>query len=76
MGGQSTLQALAGPYPRLIFCPTGGINRDNAAGYLALKNVRCVGGSWVAPNDMVATGQWEVISGLAAEAAALAIKAD
>ena len=76
MGGQSTLQALAGPYPRLIFCPTGGVNRDNAAGYLALKNVRCVGGSWVAPNDMVATGQWEVISGLAAEAAALAIKAD
>ncbi|MDE0941104.1 MAG: bifunctional 4-hydroxy-2-oxoglutarate aldolase/2-dehydro-3-deoxy-phosphogluconate aldolase [Alphaproteobacteria bacterium] len=71
MGGRPTLQALAGPFPRLTFCPTGGIGRDNAADYLALKNVRCVGGSWVAPNEAIAAGQWETITGLAREAAAL-----
>jgi 2-dehydro-3-deoxyphosphogluconate aldolase/(4S)-4-hydroxy-2-oxoglutarate aldolase len=71
MGGRPTLQALAGPFPRLTFCPTGGIGRDNAADYLALKNVRCVGGSWIAPNEAIAAGQWETITGLAREAAAL-----
>lgn len=72
MGGRATLQALAGPFPRLIFCPTGGISRDNAEGYLALKTVRCVGGSWVAPRDAVEAGKWDVISSLATEAANLA----
>jgi 2-dehydro-3-deoxyphosphogluconate aldolase/(4S)-4-hydroxy-2-oxoglutarate aldolase len=72
MGGMATLQALAGPFSRLIFCPTGGIGRDNAGGYLALGNVCCVGGSWVAPRDAVEAGAWEVISDLAAEAARLA----
>ena len=71
MGGRPTLQALAGPFPRLTFCPTGGIGRDNAADYLALKNVRCVGGSWIAPNEAIAAGQWETITGLAREVAAL-----
>ena len=71
MGGRKTLAALAGPYPRLIFCPTGGVGPDNAADYLALKNVRCVGASWVAPSHAVAEAQWEVIEALAAKAAAL-----
>ena len=72
MGGRATLQALAGPFPRLTFCPTGGISRDNAGGYLALGNVRCVGGSWVSPHDAVEAGAWDVISDLAAAAARLA----
>ena len=71
MGGRPTLQALAGPFPRLVFCPTGGIGRDHAADYLALNNVRCVGGSWVAPGAAVAAGHWDKITGLAREAAAL-----
>ncbi len=71
MGGPATLQALAGPFAGLVFCPTGGIGRDNAAGYLGLKNVRCVGGSWVAPREAVMGEQWDVIAALAAEASAL-----
>jgi 2-dehydro-3-deoxyphosphogluconate aldolase/(4S)-4-hydroxy-2-oxoglutarate aldolase len=71
MGGRAALQALAGPFANLIFCPTGGIGRNNAASYLELKNVRCVGGSWVAPREAVLAEQWDVISALAAEAAAL-----
>ncbi|MDP6832660.1 MAG: bifunctional 4-hydroxy-2-oxoglutarate aldolase/2-dehydro-3-deoxy-phosphogluconate aldolase [Alphaproteobacteria bacterium] len=73
MGGRSTLNALAGPFASLIFCPTGGIGRDNATGYLALGNVRCVGGSWVAPREAVRKGEWSVIEKLAAEAATLAV---
>ncbi len=71
MGGRATLQALAGPFANLVFCPTGGIGRNNAGDYLDLKNVRCVGGSWVAPRAAVIGEQWDVISALAAEAAAL-----
>ncbi|MDA1098536.1 MAG: bifunctional 4-hydroxy-2-oxoglutarate aldolase/2-dehydro-3-deoxy-phosphogluconate aldolase [Proteobacteria bacterium] len=71
MGGRAALRALAGPFASLVFCPTGGIGRDNAGSYLELKNVRCVGGSWVAPRDLVQRGQWDVITALAAEAAAL-----
>ncbi len=71
MGGPATLKALAGPFPGLIFCPTGGIGRHNASDYLALGNVRCVGGSWIAPKEAVAEKQWQVIADLAAGAAAL-----
>ena len=71
MGGRVTLEALAGPFANLTFCPTGGIGRDNAADYLALKNVRCVGGSWVAPRAVVISERWDLITALAAEAAAL-----
>lgn len=72
MGGAKTLAALAGPYPSLIFCPTGGIGRNNTGDYLALGNVRCVGGSWVAPPDLVRGEDWDAICGLASEAAGLA----
>jgi 2-dehydro-3-deoxyphosphogluconate aldolase/(4S)-4-hydroxy-2-oxoglutarate aldolase len=70
-GGRAALKALAGPFGDLLFCPTGGIDADNAAGYLALANVLCVGGSWVAPAAAVAVGDWPRIEGLAAGAAAL-----
>jgi 2-dehydro-3-deoxyphosphogluconate aldolase / (4S)-4-hydroxy-2-oxoglutarate aldolase len=71
MGGRATLQAFGGPFANLVFCPTGGIGRDNAGDYLNLKNVRCVGGSWVAPREAVMGEQWDGISALAAEASSL-----
>jgi 2-dehydro-3-deoxyphosphogluconate aldolase/(4S)-4-hydroxy-2-oxoglutarate aldolase len=70
-GGAPYLRSVAGPLPQARFCPTGGITPASAPGYLALPNVGCVGGSWLTPADAVATGDWERISKLAAEAAAL-----
>ena len=70
-GGIAYLKALASPLPAIRFCPTGGVGPDNAAAYLALSNVVCVGGSWVAPSDALASGDWSRITALAKEAAAL-----
>ena len=70
-GGIAYLKALASPLPEARFCPTGGIDAERAKGYLALTNVVCVGGSWVAPADAVRTGDWARITGLARAAAAL-----
>jgi 2-dehydro-3-deoxyphosphogluconate aldolase/(4S)-4-hydroxy-2-oxoglutarate aldolase len=70
-GGVAALKAMAGPLPRLRFCPTGGIGPANLRDYLALPNVLCVGGSWVAPPALVAAGDWDGITRLAAAAAAL-----
>ena len=70
-GGTSYLRALAGPLPQLRFCPTGGVSEDNAADYLALPNVGCVGGSWLTPGDLVRAGDWGQIEELARKAAAL-----
>jgi 2-dehydro-3-deoxyphosphogluconate aldolase/(4S)-4-hydroxy-2-oxoglutarate aldolase len=70
-GGASYLGALASPLAGIRFCPTGGISLKNAMDYLSLPNVICVGGSWVAPKAMVAAGDWDGITRLAAEAAAL-----
>jgi len=67
-GGVAALKALAGPFPEVRFCPTGGINAGNAGAYLALDNVVAVGGSWVAPADAVAAGDWPRITALAAAA--------
>ncbi len=53
------------------FCPTGGVSAKNATEYLSLPNVLCVGGSWVAPKDAVAAGDWARITALSKEAAAL-----
>ncbi|MBB5322405.1 bifunctional 4-hydroxy-2-oxoglutarate aldolase/2-dehydro-3-deoxy-phosphogluconate aldolase [Marinobacter oulmenensis] len=64
-GGIPALRALAGPFPDVTFCPTGGIRRETAADYLALANVASVGGSWLTPDDLVQQGDWEAISGLA-----------
>jgi 2-dehydro-3-deoxyphosphogluconate aldolase/(4S)-4-hydroxy-2-oxoglutarate aldolase len=70
-GGLGMLQALGAPFPDVLFCPTGGITRETAADYLALPNVACVGGSWVAPKAMLAAGDWAGIEALARDAAAL-----
>ncbi len=70
-GGTAYLKSLAGPLPRIRFCPTGGIGPGNAAEYLALKNVGCVGGSWLTPADAGRAGDWDRVRQLAAEAAAL-----
>lgn len=69
-GGIALLNALAGPLPELAFCPTGGLGAENFRDYLALPNVVCVGGSWVAPAAAVAAGQWQSITELAEEACA------
>ncbi|MDH4384870.1 MAG: bifunctional 4-hydroxy-2-oxoglutarate aldolase/2-dehydro-3-deoxy-phosphogluconate aldolase [Caulobacter sp.] len=73
VGGKALLKALAGPLPHLTFCPTGGVTLENAPGYLALDNVVCVGGSWIAPKALVQAGDWPAIEGLARQAAALSL---
>jgi 2-dehydro-3-deoxyphosphogluconate aldolase / (4S)-4-hydroxy-2-oxoglutarate aldolase len=70
-GGTTWLKAVAAPLAGLRFCPTGGIGIDTAPAYLALPNVACVGGSWVAPREAVAASDWSRIEHLAAAAAAL-----
>jgi 2-dehydro-3-deoxyphosphogluconate aldolase/(4S)-4-hydroxy-2-oxoglutarate aldolase len=70
-GGLRWLKAVAEPLPDIRFCPTGGVNGDNAAGFLALPNVIAVGGSWVAPRQAVAAGDFEGITARARVAAAL-----
>jgi 2-dehydro-3-deoxyphosphogluconate aldolase/(4S)-4-hydroxy-2-oxoglutarate aldolase len=61
VGGPEALRALAGPFPGVRFCPTGGIDRAAAGRYLELPNVTCVGGSWVATEKMIDTGDWAAI---------------
>jgi len=70
-GGAPALKSIGGPIPQVRFCPTGGVSLKNAHSYLALPNVMCVGGSWVAPTAMVAASDWAGITALAAEAAQL-----
>ena len=67
-GGAAYLKSLSSPLAGISFCPTGGISLKNAMDYLSLPNVVCVGGSWVAPKDLVAAGDWDGITKLAAEA--------
>ena len=69
-GGVAMLEALAGPFADVIFCPTGGITAANATSYLALPNVICVAGSWLTPKDMIKRGDWPGITALAREASA------
>ncbi len=71
VGGVEALKAFASPFQQARFCPTGGVNAGNAAHYLALPNVVCVGGSWVAPPEAVKAGDWGRITELARQAAAL-----
>jgi 2-dehydro-3-deoxyphosphogluconate aldolase/(4S)-4-hydroxy-2-oxoglutarate aldolase len=70
-GGVGMLKALAGPFPDVVFCPTGGITRANAAEFLAQPNVLCVGGSWLAPRELVDAGNWGAIEELALDASSL-----
>ena len=70
-GGPSVLKAWASPLADLKFCPTGGIDARSAATYLALPNVLCVGGSWVAPKTAIEQGDWDTITRLSQEACAM-----
>lgn len=70
-GGIASLKAFASPLADVKFCPTGGITARNAADYLSLPNVICVGGSWVAPDDLIKAGKWDEIEALAREASKL-----
>jgi len=70
-GGAPALKALYGPFADVRFCPTGGVTAKSAPDYLALPNVVCVGGGWVAPNDAIAAGDWDRITALARTASAL-----
>jgi 2-dehydro-3-deoxyphosphogluconate aldolase/(4S)-4-hydroxy-2-oxoglutarate aldolase len=71
LGGAAALKALAGPLPGARFCPTGSITPEKAPAYLALDNVLCVGGSWIAPADKIRAGDWAGIEAAAKQAAAL-----
>ncbi|MDD0810147.1 bifunctional 4-hydroxy-2-oxoglutarate aldolase/2-dehydro-3-deoxy-phosphogluconate aldolase [Curvibacter sp. RS43] len=70
-GGTAMLKAWHGPFGDIRFCPTGGVSPGNAADFLALPNVACVGGSWLTPADAVAAGDWARIEALAREASQL-----
>ncbi|EKE76628.1 bifunctional 4-hydroxy-2-oxoglutarate aldolase/2-dehydro-3-deoxy-phosphogluconate aldolase [Gallaecimonas xiamenensis] len=70
-GGAPALKAMGGPIPQVKFCPTGGISEQNAASYLKLPNVLCVGGSWLAPKGLIEAGDWDGITALAREAYSL-----
>ena len=71
VGGIPLLKAWASPFGQVSFCPTGGITPITAPNYLALPNVRCVGGSWLTPADAVRAGDWARITQLARAAQAL-----
>jgi 2-dehydro-3-deoxyphosphogluconate aldolase/(4S)-4-hydroxy-2-oxoglutarate aldolase len=70
-GGVGMLGSIAGPLPDVTFCPTGGISIETAPSFLALKNVACVGGSWLTPKAAMQAGDWAHITALARAAAAL-----
>jgi len=70
-GGIPMLKALAGPFPDVVFCPTGGITVETVPNFLALPNVKVCGGSWLTPDAAVAAGDWARITQLAREASAL-----
>jgi 2-dehydro-3-deoxyphosphogluconate aldolase / (4S)-4-hydroxy-2-oxoglutarate aldolase len=67
-GGIKALRALAGPFPNIRFCPTGGIGEANAAAWLAEPNVLAVGGSWLCPAADIRAGNWAGISAMCARA--------
>ncbi|WP_295995872.1 bifunctional 4-hydroxy-2-oxoglutarate aldolase/2-dehydro-3-deoxy-phosphogluconate aldolase [Rugamonas sp.] len=70
-GGIGMLNGIGGPLPDVMFCPTGGISQETASQFLALKNVACVGGSWLTPKDAIAAGNWDRITELAKAASGL-----
>lgn len=71
VGGVKLLASLAAPLPHLRFCPTGGIDLAKAPDYLKLKNVACVGGSWMLPKEALAKGDYATVEKLAREASGL-----
>ncbi|MBB3168002.1 bifunctional 4-hydroxy-2-oxoglutarate aldolase/2-dehydro-3-deoxy-phosphogluconate aldolase [Simiduia aestuariiviva] len=71
-GGVPMLKSIGGPLPQVKFCPTGGVSLKNLSSYLSLPNVVCVGGSWMAPVELMRSGDWSAIETLAREARAAA----
>lgn len=69
-GGLQMLKSIGGPFPRITFCPTGGISAKNFNDYLALDNVACVGGSWIVPTQSIEIEDWDTITELAEKAVA------
>lgn len=67
-GGVAALKALAGPFPQIRFCPTGGVNASNAPHYLQQPNVICVGGSWMIEPHALREGRWAQIQQMTADA--------
>lgn len=72
-GGQPFLKAVGAPLPEVCFMPTGGVTPDNAKDYLALKNVACIGGSWITPAKLQANGDFDAIRQIGADAASLLV---
>ena len=70
VGGVGSLKAFSGPFGQIRFCPTGGVSPSNVKEFLALPNVMCVGGSWIAPQGLVRDGNWAEITRLCKEAKA------
>lgn len=68
IGGAALLRAIKGPFPQLLFCPTGGVNRDNCLELLALDNVGCVGGSWFIDEAAIRRDDWHSVETAAREA--------
>ena len=72
-GGHAYLKSVGAPLPELSFMPTGGITLENVRDYLKLKNVLCVGGSWITPTALQAAEDFEAIHSLATDAARLSL---
>ena len=70
-GGVNMLKSIGGPLPQVTFCPTGGINLDNANSYLELSNVACVGGTWMLDKQLIKSKSWDEITRLAKQASEL-----
>lgn len=70
-GGVKYIKAVGAPIPNVRFMPTGGVTPDNAAAYLALENVACLGGSWIVPRTLLRSSDFEAIGLLASNAAGL-----
>jgi len=71
LGGVAILKALGGPFPDMLFCPTGGLTRENFRDFLDLPNVVCCGGSWMVSDELVDNARWQDVERLAAEAMAV-----
>ena len=63
-GGVDALKAFGGPFASMSFCPTGGVNLNNLNDFLALKNVLCVGGSWIVPSQVIREKKFDEITRL------------
>ena len=72
VGGAKAIKSISGPFPNIRFCPTGGINEDNMGNYLSLGNVRCIGGSWLVPEEAVKAKDWAQITEITKKAVAAA----